>query len=100
MVDREKTIKGLEQISDFFFDMYHEKTDTFEYTEAKKRCDIIEDALELLKDQEPQPLLNVGFHKLGNNHNIYYGICPNCGKKLYHKTSKFCLYCGQAVKWE
>ena len=63
---------------------------------------LLRDALELLKAQEP--IL------LGNQHKPYGHIinanspwisrCPKCNKKIEGKQTKFCKYCGQAVKWE
>ena len=52
MVDREKVIRGLEEVSDFFYDMYRKEQDSYKYTKAKEYCDIAEDALALLKEQQ------------------------------------------------
>lgn len=52
MSDREKVIKGLEEISDYFFSVYHHAKDREEIIEAKDRCDAVENALALLKEQD------------------------------------------------
>ena len=60
------------------------------------------DALELLKAQEPILLENQ--HKpygISTNANSpWISRCPKCGKKIEGKQTKFCKYCGQAVKWD
>lgn len=57
---------------------------------------------ELLKEQEPILLENQ--HKpygISTNANSpWISRCPKCGKKVEGKQTKFCKYCGQAVKWE
>ena len=52
MHDIEKVIKGLEEISDYFFGVYHHSKDREEINKAKDRCDAVEDALALLKEQQ------------------------------------------------
>ena len=57
----------------------------------------IDDALVLLKEQEPKP---VKVTRNAYNHEFYY--CPRCDRsfcELFVKP-KFCDKCGQAVKWE
>ena len=62
----------------------------------------IDDALSLLKEQEPILLENQ--HKpygISTNANSpWISRCPKCGKKVEGKQTRFCKYCGQAVKWE
>jgi rRNA maturation endonuclease Nob1 len=59
------------------------------------------DAAQLLKAQEPILLENQ--HKpYGINTNAnspWISRCPKCGKKIEGKQTRFCKYCGQAVKW-
>ena len=52
-------------------------------------CNVV---LEALKN-EPLPVLNVGKFR------IYYGDCPHCGERIYYRKTKYCPYCGKAVKW-
>ena len=53
-------------------------------------------ALSLLKEQEPQLVLNIG-----EQISCKSGSCPKCGKMLNTTCNKrYCGDCGQAVKWE
>lgn len=52
MTDMEKVIKRLEEISDYFFSVYHHSKDREEINEAKDRCDAVEDAIALLKEHK------------------------------------------------
>lgn len=60
------------------------------------------DAVELLEEQEPILLENQ--HKpygISTNANSpWISRCPKCGKKVEGKQTRFCKYCGQAVRWE
>lgn len=60
-------------------------------------------ALVLLKAQEPKLVTNI--HREHNNvlnPNVpWVGKCPKCGKKIEGRNlTRFCKFCGQAVKWE
>lgn len=59
-------------------------------------------SLTILKEQEPILLENQ--HKpygISTNANSpWISRCPICGKKVEGKQTKFCKYCGQAVKWD
>ena len=103
MIDREKAIKWLEEISDYFYTVYRYSKDREEIDKAKDGCDAVEDAIALLKDQKP---LSVVYQE-----NPFTGLpvahCPRCGKCAdqfhagqYGEETHFCPYCGQAVKWE
>lgn len=56
----------------------------------------------LLKEQEPILLENQ--HKsygISTNANSpWISRCPKCGRKVEGKQTRFCKYCGQAVKWD
>ena len=58
--------------------------------------------LELLKEQKPILLENQ--HKpyghVINANSPWISRCPKCGKKIEGKQTRYCKYCGQAVKWE
>lgn len=95
MIEREKVIKRLEEISDYFFNVYHRSKDREEINKAKDRCDAVEDAIALLKEQEPM-MVRLTTSTIR---------CPKCGKQItsrgaIHREIKFCWKCGQAVKWE
>ena len=91
MTDREKIIKAIEKA----------KKQSEEYAQdciivPFKEADMI---LALLKEQEPmKPIYNE--EKFGD----FLPHCPVCKKVLpsvsQYGKSKFCHYCGQAVKWE
>ena len=64
---------------------------------------IMRKARDLLEAQEPQLVINI--HKAYNNvlnpDVPWVGKCPKCGKRVSGKNlTRFCMYCGQAVKWE
>ena len=52
MPDKEKVIKGLEEISDYFFDIYRNDTDSYKCEKAQEYSDAAIDAIALLKKQE------------------------------------------------
>lgn len=56
----------------------------------------------MLKEQKPILLENqhkpYGFSTNANS--PWISRCPRCGKKVEGKQTRFCKYCGQAVKWE
>ena len=54
MFDREKVIKGLEKISDYFFDIYRNDTDSYKCEKAQEYSDVAIDAISLLKEQEAE----------------------------------------------
>ena len=35
-----------------------------------------------------------------NANSPWISRCPRCGKKIEGKQTRFCKYCGQAVKWQ
>lgn len=98
MTDKEKVIKGLEIC-------YYPPSmcEDCPYCE-KEGCNnlLCQDALELLKAQEPVLLKNP--HKpyahVINANSPWISRCPKCGKKVEGRQTKFCKYCGQAVRWE
>lgn len=105
MTKLEEVIKGLEEISDYFFSVYHHSKDKGEIISAKNGCDIVEDALAILKEQEPVP------PNLMQNMDGIWNTCKRCGHTLkpaiinaenpkwFFTFPKYCSECGQAVKW-
>lgn len=60
--------------------------------------ELMTDAYTLLKEQEPKQVLSVA-DSVGE---IEIGYCPSCRRGITNKMSdptKFCRYCGQAVRW-
>ena len=70
--------------------------------EDKTTYDACIGAIALLKEQEPILLENQ--HKpygiSTNSNSPWISRCPRCGKKVEGKQTRFCKYCGKAVKWE
>ena len=52
MPDREKVVKGLEGMIDYFFDIYRNDTDSYKCAKAQEYSDCAIDAIALLKEQE------------------------------------------------
>lgn len=67
--------------------------------ENECRKSLERDALELLKAQEPKKLRCIRCLTKAMK-----GICPVCEMEIesviHGRITKFCKYCGQAVKWE
>ena len=76
------------------------------YCPNAKGCNLFpklsKDILELLKEQEPQPV-NYTRNPITL---LPVSHCPTCGKfiKRFHPgeedETKYCAWCGQAVKWD
>ena len=82
MDDREKVIKGLEEISDYFFSVYHHSKDREEINKAKDRCDAVEDALALLKEQEDMVPIHAVADWLA-----WYAVPPNNANLSHDKMT-------------
>ena len=54
MPDLEKVIKGLEEASDYFYDVYRNGTDSYECEKAQEYSDAVIEAIALLKEQDSQ----------------------------------------------
>lgn len=96
MTDRKKVVKGLEsQLDDLW--KYADSDEVLTLTQGQAK-----DILALLKKQEPILLENQHkpFGISTNANSPWISRCPKCGKKVEGKQTKFCKYCGQAVKWE
>lgn len=86
MPDRKKVIEQLESMRD-----YHRSAGN------NITADIANDAVELLKEQEPQKVIN----QYANWDSELIGNCPKCNAILYeYDNAKACGECGQAVKWK
>ena len=107
-MDREKVIKGLETIKQFFGYGLPSTAEMFD-----SYYGILNDAISLLKKQEAKQAIKQTYHVMMNrdyenpvNVTRYDWLCPTCKSLLcrdidviddnYH----FCKVCGQAVKWE
>lgn len=96
MNNREKVIKGLEIC---YCPLSKCKDCPYYNLPDEQSCNdvLCLDALALLKEQEPlKPKSKV---RHGANGQIQH-FCGKCNAILYHHKQKFCIECGQAVKWE
>jgi len=90
MADREKVVKGLEIISDYFFDIYRKDTDGYKCEKAQEYSDIAIDAISLLKEQEAvMPKVSSVEQR-----------CGNCNKVIEMDGWKVCPWCGKMIDWE
>ena len=94
MTEREKVIKGPEHcIGD---NCYGDKWSECKYSGHGCIDALLEDALALLKVQEPvEPVFDAGDGKT-----IGQFLCGKCHAKIGFGHPHFCWYCGQEVKWE
>lgn len=99
MIDREKVIDAIENCIAFekCKDCPWEECEEMGIPRVKLPRSLIENALELLKEQEPK---TVKIKKNVYNHEFYY--CPRCdrGFEDFFRKPMFCDKCGQAVKWD
>ena len=101
MADVEKIVRGLEccKRGFCFACSYNDsKTESIDCKHA-----LVDDALELLKAQEPVEPKKVNryfdFDDEGHPYNPETYDCGACGKELPWKGN-YCPECGRAVKWE
>ena len=99
MPDMEKVIKGLELCTNISQDgcmmlcPYKDETDET-YSGFCEQV-LKQDALALLKEQEPIPV-----EICGKIFDTKVGDCPHCGERLNSEVyPRWCGFCGQAVKW-
>ena len=86
-MDRDKVIKGMEQF----------RADIKPFCGGKADWERFDAGLALLKEQEA---ILIKADKPWNKYN-----CPACNAPLHRTTwftfqTRFCKYCGQAVKWD
>ena len=95
MTDRKKVIIGLEGITDYFFDICRNDTDSYNCAKAQEYSDVAIDAISLLKEQEAvKPELEHSGSGV-----TWWNVCGNC-KTAINPNDKFCHECGKPVLWE
>ena len=97
MVDREKIIKGLGDISAYFRSTLDAMIGgTFACELFRVYAETAESAIALLKAQEPvRPIPGLW------DRDIQLFNCGACGGEIGAKgISKYCSHCGRAVKWK
>jgi len=98
MINREKVIKGLHCCS--HTDGVNCIYCPYDISDSDCTALMSMDVLELLKEQEPKPIVNK-WHKnpFGDYSRLH---CPWCDRELDMQSAKeyvACPYCGKAVKW-
>ena len=91
MVDREKVIKGLECCTKGD-EVQFCRDEGCPYADVPDDCmgDVMRDALELLKAQEPVTPIIV--------YNRY--VCAKCRYEVRRGADNYCPCCGKRVKWD
>jgi hypothetical protein len=93
MPEREKVINGLER------EVARTDLEWLDYVEVE----LLQDALTLLKAQEPIAPVKVNrYMEIDENGDWFTPEtydCGNCGVELHGKAN-YCHLCGRAVKWE
>lgn len=95
MTKLEKVLKGLELLKQRLI----LQADVLGYGE---HISDIDNALELLKEQEPKPVLSPHIDRFCiRGFAEYIAYCPNCKQEILEKYNKsYCGFCGKAVKWD
>ena len=104
MINKEKVIKGLEACT--AWDGLHQCQPKFygydcPYDdEADCKLALMKDALALLKEKEPQPVIFDRQCEEEPDHWVRKGFCPKCHQVvLWMVNREYCGFCGQKVKW-
>ena len=106
MTDREKVVKGLEVCTQPSSCRKCPYWRVYDSTIEQCAKELMLDALELLKEQEPLEPTRVEIEQAGPLYHRCY--CQKCGhyvgnmikNKVGDVHENFCSSCGQAVKWE
>ena len=108
MPERAKVIKGLEALRHAMSE-HQCYVCSHEFIDAADEfgTNIVDNALALLKEQEPKQIIRKQGKQENSDGSIdYFGewYCPHCGKLLNRGFDlpwiEFCYKCGGAVKWE
>lgn len=96
MSDPEKVISGLTNC------LHYKGTClgcSYEHDGPNCQNDVLDDAIAMLKEQEPKQIISIADSIEG----MEVGYCPSCNRTIVNKKNdetKFCKFCGQAVKWK
>ena len=100
MPDREKVIKGLNHCKTTWMCNGCPYED-----DVTDECPMFDDALALLREQEPVKTEPVRFRVVRagvSNYPFWDCVCDGCGYKtsMVHTDWKYCPMCGLEVKWD
>ena len=99
-----ETVKTLKSAGEYFRKLFSLKlVGIIGNGQCNDYANAIEYAVAMLQKQEPKFVINShkAFNNVLNPNVPWVGKCPKCGKKIEGKTlTRFCKFCGQAVKWE
>lgn len=59
MLDQDQVIKGLDELEDYFYQIYRDSDDREEYSIAYDRMEVVECARDILKEHEAKPPIHV-----------------------------------------
>lgn len=99
MVDRKKVIKGLQESAAYFRSSFDAMYGTIACEKFRSWVDAIEQALALLKEQEPvKPVVDIDTWKCGNcGHALEHQQLLG-DNVLFHEQYNYCPECGRKVK--
>ena len=89
MADTKTIMSWLEGLAEPDWRMFHSDSEV---------QNIAKETLALLKEQEPKQVIGIADSIEG----MEVGYCPSCNRGIANKKideTKFCKFCGQAVKW-
>lgn len=95
-VDRDSTIDGLQHVAD----MIHEYTDKPWIHTIEVDCELILNALALLKEQEPiEPDTDCDGSEDEYSYRSWWYVCKACGGQIDYEDD-YCRHCGRPQKWK
>ena len=98
MTEREKVIYSIERCICHVPDACRDCAYDAEHPYPECEYTLLQDALELLKAQEPKLVSDIAEAIIGCKPKVKVGHCPSC-EVLMSETDRYCRKCGQAVKW-
>lgn len=93
MTDIKTIMSWLEGLAEPDWRMFH--SDSEVQTIAKETLALLKKRKPILLENQHKPY---GFSTNANS--PWISRCPRCDKKVEGKQTRFCKYCGQAVKWD
>ena len=101
MTEREKVINGLQESAAYFRSSFDAMYGTVACEKFRNWTDAIEQAIALMKVQEPvKPAVDIDTWKCGNcGHTLEHQELLG-DNVLFHEQYNFCPECGRPVKWE